>query len=145
MLEQPPERDLLEIQAEALAAAQSQIRPTHGCIRALVWMAPFFVTLIVFVVLVVLSNLGKMRGTASESTLFLITMLIALIVSYGIGLFDALLSSSVHDLSDDSRKTKISMHAVQFMLYQVLIVPTIGLILAAIIPVIFAIFANSII
>ena len=142
MLEQPPERDLLEIQAEALAAAQSQIRPTHGCIRALVWMAPFFVTLIV---LVVLSNLGKMRGTASESTLFLITMLIALIVSYGIGLFDALLSSSVHDLSDDSRKTKISMHAVQFMLYQVLIVPTIGLILAAIIPVIFAIFANSII
>jgi hypothetical protein len=34
---------------------------------------------------------------------------------------------------------------VQFMLYQVLIVPTIGLILAAIIPVIFAIFANSII
>ena len=142
MLEQPPERDLLEIQAEALAAAQSQIRPTHGCIRALVWMAPFFVTLIV---LVVLSNLGKMRGTASESTLFLITMLIALIVSYGIGLFDALLSSSVHDLSDDSRKTKISMHAVQFILYQVLIVPTIGLILAAIIPVIFAIFANSII
>jgi hypothetical protein len=86
-----------------------------------------------------------MRGTASESTLFLITMLIALIVSYGIGLFDALLSSSVHDLSDDSRKTKISMHAVQFMLYQVLIVPTIGLILAAIIPVIFTIFANSII
>ncbi len=142
MLEQPPERDLLEIQAEALAAAQSQIRPTHGCIRALVWMAPFFVTLIV---LVVLSNLGKMRGTASESTLFLITMLIALIVSYGIGLFDALLSSSVRDLSNDSRKTKISMHAVQFILYQVLIVPTIGLILAAITPVIFAIFANSII
>ncbi len=142
MLEQPPERDLLEIQAEALAAAQSQIRPTHGCIRALVWMAPFFVTLIV---LVVLSNLGKMRGTASESTLFLITMLIALIVSYGIGLFDALLSSSVRDLSNDSRKTKISMHAVEFILYQVLIVPTIGLILAAIIPVIFAIFANSII
>ena len=142
MIEQPPERDLLEIQAEALAAAQSQIRPTHGCIRALVWMAPFFVTLIV---LVVLSNLGKMRGTASESTLFLITMLIALIVSYGIGLFDALLSSSVRDLSNDSRKTKISMHAVQFILYQVLIVPTIGLILAAIIPVIFAIFANSII
>ena len=142
MLEQPPERDLLEIQAEALAAAQSQIRPTHGCIRALVWMTPFFVTLIV---LVVLSNLGKMRGTASESTLFLITMLIALIVSYGIGLFDALLSSSVRDLSNDSRKTKISMHAVQFILYQVLIVPTIGLILAAITPVIFAIFANSII
>jgi hypothetical protein len=145
MLEQPPERDLLEIQAESIATAQSQIRPTHWSIRAVLWLCPFIVTVTVVVILFLFSNLAMMRFRTTEATATLITMFIALVASFGIGLFDALLSSSVRNLTDDSRKTKIIMHAVQFMLYQVLIVPTIGLILAAIIPIIFAVFANSII
>ena len=143
MLEQPPERNILEIQAEALANAQSQILPTSGCMRALVWMAPFGVTCVALVAMAALSEFSKFRYRVETSSVVMITMLIVLIASFGIGLFDALLSSSVREQTGDSRNTKIVMHAVQFMLSQVLIVPGIALVLAAIIPVIFAVFANT--
>ncbi len=136
MLEQPPERNLLEIQAEA-AAAQDQIEPTHGCLRVLVWLTPLAVTVIVTVLAIVLSYLLKMQWMHNDSQLFIFAGCIALSASFGIGLIDALLSSTVRAVTNETRNTKIIMHAVQFMLYQILIIPLLSVLITQFLKMIF--------
>lgn len=124
MLEQPPERSSLAVEAEAAALAQAsmQFRP-NGCVRVIVWCIP---TILFYVTLVTIGVLLDAVGLAAKGALFgSMVLLVILSTNFGLGYFDALFCESVMVVSPDQRRKKILFHAARFTFWQFFFIPAI--------------------
>jgi hypothetical protein len=129
MLEQPPERSPLEIEAEAAAAAINapQRRP-HGCFRLIVWCMPTFLFYAcVFAVAYVSSSFFRSAPDYVSLTLFGV---LVIGLTYGVGFFDGFFSPHTIAASPAERQKLILLHALRFTAYQILLIPAISFLLA---------------
>ena len=123
MLEQPPERDISEVEAE-VAAQYPQKQKVNGFFRFVVYATPTFAAPISFFLFAWV--LAASSGTPSVTMEKLIAsggILLMLAVIYGIGLFDALLSPLIHAINAQERRRFMLMHALKFTGYQLVIIP----------------------
>lgn len=126
MLEQPPERSPMEIEAEMAAAAQQQQFPPNramGCFRLLIWCSPIFVSVIIGFLF---SSLPNRLWSNSYLAPQLLGIPVSLAAIYGIGYFDGMLSRKTFAMQDSQRRSNLRRHALIFLAWQFLIVPAIG-------------------
>lgn len=128
MLEQPPERSPLEVEAEAAALAQAspQRRP-HGCFRVLVWCMPTFLFYACFIGVTFLTYNFYRQGSQTLGGVVFLALAIGL--TYGVGCFDAIFSQSTVVAQSDQRRKLILVHAARFTAWQILLVPAISFLL----------------
>ena len=128
MLEQPPERTQMEIEAEAAAAAmQDTRRQPHGCVRPLVWLMP---TLVFY---------GMMFGVGvgfnaflpgvDERIVLIVFGMLVLGATYGLGCFDGVFSPKTFVPSPSERQRLILMHGLYFTAHQIWLIPAISVVL----------------
>jgi hypothetical protein len=125
MLEQPPERDISEVEAEVAAQSQQpQERKVHGCFRIIVNAMPSCIAVILSIGLL-LVGLGSYGGSSarSQTALLIAGIILLLAITYGIGLFDANLSHEVRLSPAEQRRRKVLMHALVFTGYQIILIP----------------------
>ena len=128
MLEQPPERSQMEIEAEAAVAAQlSPHRRPHGCFRLLIWCMPTFFFYATLVAILFASN-ALMRGS-NELLPLIVFFALMLGLTYGVGFFDGYLSVNSIVSSPEQRQREILWHAAKFTAWQVLLIPAISVLL----------------
>ena len=122
MLEQPPERSQMEIDAEIAAAAQQQAPPNraHGCFRMMVWCSPVFVLLIIGYLL---NSLPNRLWSYSYVAPQLLSFPLSLAAVYGIGYFDGMLTHKTFAPQEAQRRRNLHIHALKFLAWQFLIVP----------------------
>lgn len=125
MLEQPPELDLSETQAEVTNAVCSQIKPTHWSFRLIVWIMPSILAVLIFWGAAYANiMLYDEKLAISYNLLILVILFTSSAVNFGIGYFDAHLSRMIH-LSDGNRKNEKFVYATSFMIAQLLVIPAI--------------------
>jgi hypothetical protein len=124
MLEQPPERDISEVEAEVAARAQQpQERKVHGCFRMLVNAMPSCVAVILSIGLLLVGLGGYSPSDGSENALFIFGITLLLAITFCIGLFDAQLSHEIRLSPVEQRRKKILTHAWLFTGYQIALIP----------------------
>lgn len=128
MLEQPPERSLLEIEAAAAATEQAspQLRP-HGCFRLLVWSMPTFLFWVTAAGAAYLHS--EFFRADSPTTTFILFLFVVLALNYGIGCLDGLISRSNIAVSPELRKQQILYHAATFAGAQIVVIPALSVLL----------------
>jgi magnesium-transporting ATPase (P-type) len=126
MLEQPPERSQMEIEAEVAASAQASAqRDLHGCFRFIVWCMP---TIFFYAFAAGVSTITRtlLRGTHEAVGITIFSVLI-IGSTFGIGCFDGLFSPSAILSSPQKRRNEILFHAGRFTMWQVFLIPIITL------------------
>lgn len=122
MLEQPPERSQLEVEAEAAARAQtSPQRRLHGCFRILVWCMP---TLLFYGVYAAVAYVSVVFFPGRESA-FLVPVIFVLItaLTFGVGYFDGHFAVPENSTALRNRQQSILGHAAKFTAWQILLIP----------------------
>jgi hypothetical protein len=128
MLEQPPERSQMEIEAEAAAAAS---RPTHhrnqGCFRVIIWCMPTFLFYgSAFAVAYASSVLFR---SAPDFVPIVLFCLLVIGLTFGVGCFDGFFSPKTIVASPSERQKLILLHGLRFFAYQILLVPALSFLL----------------
>lgn len=128
MLEQPPERSQMEIEAEAAAAASlSPQRRPHGCFRLIVWCMPTFLFYAIAFAVAYVTN-AVFRSAPDYVGLTLFGVLV-IGLTFGIGCFDGFFSPSTIVASPSERQKLILLHGLRFFAYQILLVPALSFLL----------------
>jgi len=123
MLEQPPERDISEVEAE-VAAQYPQKQKVNGFFHFVVYATPTFAAPISFFLFAWLLAASSGTSNVTMDTLVISGgILLMLAVIYSIGLFAALLSPLIHAINAQERRRFMLMHALKFTGYQLVIIP----------------------
>jgi hypothetical protein len=131
MLEQPPERSLLEIEAEVAAAAQaSPQRNMHGCFRFVVWCMPTFLFYVILAA-ALYSNYAFLNEAFLTYTL-IIAFTVMAGITFGIGILNGCFSKKIISSSPEVRRREILWYAAAFTVMQFWIIPALTVVMIVI-------------
>jgi hypothetical protein len=128
MLEQPPERSLLEIEAEVAATAQAPPqRSIHGCFRFVLWCMP---TLLFYVILAAtLYGNYVLFHEAYLKPALIVAFTVFAGITFGIGMLNGCFSKKTISSSPAVRHREILWYAAAFTVMQFWIIPALTVIM----------------